>query len=212
MIGLAGNKVGDALSSPARERETEDKGAVAGVEPDRGRPPRLETATTCLTRFSSRPIRSRRAAFSSRSRRCSSEKSSSTLLPDCSIEIIGVDALCSFAPDATGMTGFTSSSSRSFGGGATDARAMPLPETTDCGTPRSEASVCTVTGDALLIGPGLELDCDTARPIVVGEADEDEPRRRAFSASSSATRTSSQTRCALRWFRERWADSRLRMV
>lgn len=96
------------------------------------------------------------------------------------------------------MTGLTSSiSSKSRGGGATDARAIPLPETTLCGTPRSEARVWTVTGARtggglkLALDRLLDMDADAgAEAPEAGPGDEEADRSRAFSISSSFTRTS----------------------
>jgi len=118
-------------------------------------PARSDTATTCLTRSSSRTIRSLSAAFSAWS---------------VAKEGSDVEVVSSFS-----RTGFTS---RSAGGGATVARLTVLHEM-------------------------LVRDGDGSRVS---------PLSARFSASSSATRTSSQDMWALRWFRERWADSRLRIV
>lgn len=108
------------------------------------------------------------------------------------------DAAARFS--AVGMAGLMSSRI-SADGGATAARLTPPPaETISGGMPRSLASEST------------ELAGDDSR-LLLGVGGAVVPERSArFSASSSTTRDSSHARCALRWLRERCADSRLRMV
>lgn len=154
-------------------------------------PPRLDTATTCLTRCSSRTIRCRKAAFS-----CSRARV---------VEGVCVnDGFCEFTDARTGFT----SSSHPFGGGATDAKFTPPAEnaTMSAGIPRSLASESTDSaGDGsrgwergAREGGGLEEWVPVVEVDLGAAVGFDSPRNRRFSASSSATRFSRLVRWALR--------------
>lgn len=144
------------LSTPATLDET-------GVTDER-----LDTATTCLTRFSSNATRSRKAAFSARSE---VTRSRSTTVLSTSVE----------------SNGFTSSAiSTPAGGGATAARLTPPLVAIDISEPET---VMLGDDDRLAVTDGGAADVDR-----VGEPDLSD----LFSASNSATRDSRYARWALR--------------
>lgn len=147
--------------------ETETVGAVEG------RPPRLDSATTCLTRFSSRLTRSLKATFSSRRL----AKSGSLVWGT------------SESGEGASMMGFTSTSA---GGGATLARLTPFDELTiSGGMPRSFASERTLcAGEASRSAEGAQV------LRAGGGVSPDRSAR--FSASSSMTRRSRFARCTFR--------------
>lgn len=89
--GLAGKRVGDARSCVAAAvAEADNTEGADGTEDEVPIPPRLDTATTCLTRFSNNTIRSLSAAFSARNPTASSVDTTSS---------IGVAALSLVGPD-----------------------------------------------------------------------------------------------------------------
>ena len=136
---------------------------------------RSETATTCLTSCSRRMTRSRSADDSARSEEIKDDSS------DMLVGVVSRDVEDAFISFIVGLT------SRSGGGGATSARLIPALVLRIVGIPRSLARDKTLCAG------------EASRPDDEDEIGGVSPDRRArFSSSSSATRTSSQARCAFR--------------